>query len=213
MGHQSRFVPQPPNLELKPINAHVQRIQRERRAHTMAPISRISGPIATPRGKMFATATAPSENQPNPVSKVRFEEPEEDPGPLIVKVRYNPQAGGVPSEDAIRKVIGHQLFDRRARKDPIIVDFLQPNRPAQIQQNPPLSNSINTRPSRLFPRTPHPSQRSLTPQPDHFVPIPKPLIHQSRAPPAHRTQLTRRKKSPIRTIHREQPKGFFFSYY
>lgn len=201
LQHQSRFIPQPPNLELKPIDVRVHQIQRERRAHTMAPISRISGPISTPRGKMFATAAAPVENQPNPYSKIPYEHPDEDHGPIIVKVRYNPQAGGVPSEDAIRKAIGHQIFDRRARKDPIIVNFLQQN---------PLSNSITTQPSRFFPPTPHPSHRPLPRKIDHLVQIPKPFINQSRVPPAHRTQLTRRKRSPIRT-HRDQPKGFFFA--
>ena len=197
LQHQSRFIPQPPNLELKPINANVYRIQRERRAHTVAPISRISGPISTPRGKMFATAAAPAENQPYP---------NEHHGPIIIKVRYDPQAGGVPSEDAIRKAIGHQIFDRRARKDPIIVNFLQPNRQPQIQQSP-LPNSITTQPSRFFPPTPHPSRRPLPRKIDHLVQIPKPFINESRALPVHRAQLIRRKRSPIRT-YRDQPKGF-----
>ena len=175
------------------------RIQKERRAHTVAPISRISGPLPTLKAQMFATTTAPSENPANQSSKIVHEHLDDVEAPIVVKVRYDPQAGGKPSEDAIRKAIGQQIFDRRARKDPIIVNFFQPNIPFQIPtrlQPNPLPTSVTSRTSRFT--------RPLHHRNDHLVQTPQPSINQSRAPPLRKTRFAH----PIRT-QRVQAKGFF----
>lgn len=208
-----RSIFQQPNLATRPtrcvmplINSRLHRalpdrIQKERRAHTMAPISRISGPIPTLKANMFATTIVPSDNQIDPSSKIDYENLDDGNAPIVVKVRYDPQSGGKPSEDAVRHAIGQQLFDRRGRKDPIIVNFVPPNIPIQmpnrIQQNP-LPTTAISQTSRFAPPLPHPSVRPLRHKNDHSVQTAQPFINQSRALPLRKTRLAHQNRNPTR---------------
>ena len=97
-------------------------VRRERRAHTMAPLSRISGPSLTPKAKMFATPFVPAKLPRS------HRELTDDDTPIIVKVRYHADAGGPPSELVVRQAIDDQLqqqrWNRRRKHEPLVVTFL-----------------------------------------------------------------------------------------
>jgi len=154
-------------------------IQRERRAHTMAPMSRITGPSLLVTGNLFASTIAPSDartintSQPaqensNTINYGDIEndneddddddeeegededeedEEEEDDGPIIVKVRYDPTAGGPPPEDLIRQAVDNQLKAKSNSKqtaEPIVLNFLDkvqiPNDKAIVTSRQPVLN-------------------------------------------------------------------------
>ena len=172
------------------------RIQRERRSHTMAPLARISGPSSTPQAKMFATITAPTDKP----TKKSHHSIDED-APIIVKVRYDPQAGGRPTDDAVRKAINQQIFDQKPRKEPIVLNFFeQRNAHSHIRQHP-LPTRITLPSSRTFPSVPHPFLRNRS---THVVQSAKPSHTQSIQIP----RLSNRHRNPTRTS-RVPPTGFF----
>jgi hypothetical protein len=119
----------------------------------------------------------------------------DDDAPIIVKVRYNPEAGTLPSEDAIRQAVDNQLnqrSDKKSKKEPIIVNFLgkniQPQLPIRPQQ--PVFNQsqlpIQQRPSlqTLIPS----QQKQQIHQRNPSLPqiAPKPSRTSSSIPPVHR---------------------------
>ncbi len=180
-------------------------IQRERKAHTMAPSTRILGPSSNLGSNMFASTSAPSDAQMMKSSHVtqatsntklnsysqsvsemadavgdnhKEEEEEEDynyddddddddDAPIIVKVRYDPDAGGPPSEDIIRQAVDKQLKQQSGPKmtnDPIVLNFLK--RPTQ-----PQVSSILVRPQQpVFNRPTAPIPQLIT-RPRLRVPI------------------------------------------
>jgi hypothetical protein len=133
------------------------RIQRERRAHTMAPLTRISGPSSSPKAKMFASIIAPSDSQAVKSTRPAREKSktksashrkpavavndDDDNAPIIVKVQYDPTTGVRPSEDAVQRAIAAQLKQRsneRSNKDPIVINpagqIIQPRMPIRPPQ-------------------------------------------------------------------------------
>jgi len=180
-------------------------IQKERRAHTMAPLAHISGPSSTPQAKMFATPAAPSDNTANRSQQFsRISRGRSDMGtidedaPIIVKVRYDPQTGGRPTEDAVRKALNQQRFDQKMRTEPIVLNFFeQKNAHPQIRQNP-LSTRITLPSSRPLPSVSHPFLRNRS---AHPVRTSNSFVNQ---PP----QLSNRYKNSTRT-GRVHPTGFF----
>ncbi|CAF1614029.1 unnamed protein product [Rotaria magnacalcarata] len=143
-------------------------IQRERKAHTMAPLTRISGPSSSVKASMFANTTAPSDSQAmkssiltqttaSTVADSHFqpavetndnvtddnyendEDDDDDEAPIIVTVRYDPEAGAPPPEDAIRQAVNNKLkgqSDKKKTHDPIIFDFINHGARPQISQQP-----------------------------------------------------------------------------
>ena len=134
------------------------RIRHERRAHTMAPLSRISGPSSTPKARMFATPFVPAKLPRS------HRELTDDDTPIVVKVRYHADAGGPPSEHVVRQAIDEQFhrqrWNRRRKHEPLIVNFLGPaaSKPVELAHR---SRSISCK------------------QP--FQQPPKPVIHQQRS--------------------------------
>ena len=214
-------------------------IQKERRAHTMAPSSRILGPCSMPAANMFASVVAPSDAQmmksvnskkaeilpemshSSPLTTVSTHvsnqtqdtcedtdatgedfdnDAEEDNAPIIVKVRYDPDAGGPPPEDFIRQTLNNQWngnSGQKINKDPIVLDFSgnqtlpnglakipmrpqQPmfNRPAlanpQTLQKIPYNNMIH------FNQRPQLGQRTNIRQTPSIAKYPQPLSEQQR---------------------------------
>jgi hypothetical protein len=63
------------------------------------------------------------------------EEEDDDDTPLIVKVQYDPDAGGPPSEDAIRQALDNKLKGQsrpRNANEPIVLNFLNHSTQTQI---------------------------------------------------------------------------------
>ena len=177
-----------PLINSRPSGTLHDRIQRERRAHTMAPLARISGPSSTPKANLFATITAP--DQSNRLTS-DIERTNDDDTPIIVKVRYDARTGVLPSDDAIRKAIRHQISDRNRKKDPIIVDFSKPNKETKLLK--PIPHRVSLQPSSTFPsvsRPPQSFQRYLKNPP---VQAPKPTINRQ-----------------IRSISSSRAQGSFF---
>ena len=131
----------------------------------MAPLTRISGPSVPPQSKLFASLIAPSDTRilsKTPV-KHRVEQIDDDEDtPIFVKVRYNPEVGGMPSEEAVRRAIDQQLqqSNRRRREEPIIVNFLEQTKIPQVQRHFPPVRSFQQ-----FRTVPH-----LPPQPVIYRP-------------------------------------------
>ena len=155
------------------INSHsletaLDRIGRERRSHTMAPSTRILRPSSTLKAKLFASATAPIDSK-REISVRDDQHRENDDAPIIVKVRYDPNAGDRPSKDLVRLAIDRKLAqqsDRRINQESIVIDFLGqhvhlprtksgPVSIKQQQHNQPYRADL---PSRRVPRLPQPSQ-------------------------------------------------------
>ncbi|CAF4562926.1 unnamed protein product, partial [Rotaria socialis] len=146
-------------------------VQRERKAHTMAPLTRISGPSSSVKASMFANITAPSDSQAmkssiltqatastvadshvqsvvetngnvtddNYENEEEEEDDDDDEDPIIVTVRYDPEAGALPPEDAIRQAVNNKLkgqSDKKKINDPIIFDFINHGARPQISQQP-----------------------------------------------------------------------------
>ena len=150
------------------------RIHRERRAHTIAPLRRIAGPSCTPQAKMFATPFAPVHLL---AVQSSLELTDDDERPLIVKVRYDADAGARPSERAVRQAIDEQLQEQqqqranqRMKHEPLIVNFL--GQPAEVANR---SRSILYK--HRFPRPP------------------KPVLHQRFFPQRTRPSLCRSQSS------------------
>lgn len=138
------------------FNDHIRR--EERRAHTMAPLSRISGSSSTPKAKMFAIPFVPAKL---PRSHLDLTD---DDTPIIVKVRYHADAGAPPSEHVVRQAIDEQFqqqrWNRRRKHQPLIVSFLGQTTPKPVDSA-------------------HRSRSISCKQPFH--PPPKPVIHQQRS--------------------------------
>ncbi|CAF0735294.1 unnamed protein product [Rotaria sp. Silwood1] len=139
-------------------------IRRERKAHTVAPLTRISGPISSVKSNMFATIAAPIDSQtmkqssltqtipnetmnyyPQPGMEMNnfmnggYAQEEDDNAPIIVKVRYDPEAGGLPSEEAIRQMVNNRLRDQSNNNfmnDPIVLNFTNNTISSTIPQGP-----------------------------------------------------------------------------
>jgi hypothetical protein len=154
-----------PLINSRPCGTLHDRIQRERRAHTMAPLARISGPSSTPKANLFATITAPvqSHRLSPEFSKISYGKSDiertDDDTPIFVKVRYDPRMGVVPSDDAVRKAISHHISDRNRRRDPIIVDFSKPNKQTKLLK--PIPHRVSFQLSSTVPSVSHPPQSFL----------------------------------------------------
>ncbi|UJR13524.1 hypothetical protein I4U23_000538 [Adineta vaga] len=200
-----RSVPLPSSYSV--TNIH-DRIQRERKAHTMPPLAHIVGPSTSPKAKLFASIVAPVDTQAGKstivtqdvvstrtsiCSKRSEVEMTDDDATVIVKVRYDPESGGPPSEDTVRQAIDNQLIQRSGlnkKKEPIVVNFigqnLQPNLPIRphqptfnrqilpFQQRPSLRIPIQSQPSQIQ-QNPFPLPRPT--QPTTIFPLPPPVNH------------------------------------
>jgi len=138
------------------------RIQKERRAHTMAPLPRILGPSTVPKSKLFASIVAPTDAQAIKPSQSTPEIPKITPlshptpdverndsnTPVIVKVIYDPTAGAPPTEDTVLRAIDNQLisrFNKNNKKHPIILNLLEQNIQSKFpnrSQQPVFNRSI-----------------------------------------------------------------------
>ena len=136
----------------------------------MAPSTRILGPSSTLKAKLFASAAAPID--PKREINARDDHPRDsDDAPIIVKVRYDPNAGGLPSEDLVRLAIDRKLAqqsDKRIKQEPIVIHFLgQKGHPPKIPSVPmPTKQQQHNHPS----RTDLPAQRS-TNHPSLRIPL------------------------------------------
>jgi hypothetical protein len=167
----------------------------------MAPLTRISGPSATPKAKMFASIITPlaaqafkSEHVEHEFSNTKsiyniksdIEMTTDDDTPIVVTVQYDPVTGLRPSEAAVRQALDRQLSQRTTpinKNEPIIVNFLkqniQPQLPIRLQQQQrpsiriPIHNQHQHNPF-LPPRVPQPS-RTLPSQP-LVQRLPNPLL-------------------------------------
>jgi hypothetical protein len=184
------------------------RIQRERRAHTMAPLTRISRPNSSLQAKLFATTTVPIDNPLNK-SQISYEKSDiemtDDDTPIIVKVRYDSQAGVLPTEAAIRQAIDHQIFDRRKEKDPIVLNFFGQNKQSQLSK--PFPTRVALQSSCSISHPPNSFLRHKKTQP---VQPPKPIINR------RQNQSLQIPRLPNRNIisawtNEVYPTGFFFS--
>jgi hypothetical protein len=201
------------------------RIQKERKAHTMPPLPRISGPSSTPRAKLFASIIAPytaeafkSDHQTQDTSisypKSDIEMTTDDDTPIIVTVQYDPETGGRPSEVAIRQAVEHQLNQRSNpinKKDPVVLNFLKPPIQPQLpirfsQQQQVVYQPIPQRPSL---RIATPTVQQL----NSFLPstVPQPSRALSSLPFVHRPPHSflqngniRPKQAPKPFINRQQ---------
>jgi hypothetical protein len=183
-------------------------IQKERRAHTMAPLTRISGPSSTPQANLFETITAPVKSQiSNGKSDIEITD---DDTPIIVKVRYDPKAGVLPTEDAIHQAISHQIFDRKKRKDPIVVDFFEQNKQSQLSK--PFSNRVALQPSSTFPSISRPPHPFLRHRKSHPTEAPKPVINRQQNRSRQIPRLPNRNISSAWT-NGVYPKGLFLCVY
>ncbi|CAF1479164.1 unnamed protein product [Rotaria sp. Silwood1] len=139
------------------------RIGKERRSHTMAPLSRILGPCATPKAKLFATTIAPTDAQTIKSNQIKqddisdiqsiyntksdvdfinnyYDDDDEGP-PIIVKVQYDPQNDPPPDEDFIRQAVNDQLDqlpNNINHQEPIVFNFIgrniKPDLSVRVQQ-------------------------------------------------------------------------------
>jgi len=152
--NQDRYVPPPVNIS---TSVSRDRIQLERRAHTMAPLTRITGPISTPRAKMFASIPAPAAGYSQYDREII-----DDDSPIVIKVRYDPRTDVRPSEQFVRAALDQQIRNHKLKQQPIIMNYSRENFSTQI------------------PKTiPHPRVARQTAQP--FLqpkPIPRPVIKQ-----------------------------------
>jgi hypothetical protein len=169
------------------------RIQKERRAHTMAPLPRILGPSTVPKSKLFANIVAPTDAQAiKPTTKIPKITPISHPTPdvemsddnttVIIKVIYDPAAGAPPSEDTVLRAIDNRLISRsnkNNKKHPIILNLLEQNIQSKL---PNLQQSSSVRISSYSSHQNHfPS--SKTSQPSRpFPPLP-PKRHASHFTP------------------------------
>ena len=149
-------------------------VRRERKAHTMAPSTRILKPNSTIKANMFANIAAPSGSQTSKSSHLtrtlsnnvlNFDsqsavrvnddcndsieqhngDDNDDDAPIIVKVRYDPETGAPPSEDAIRQAVNNKLsgpFGQKLTSDPIVLDFINHPIRAEIPQVPVRSEQL-----------------------------------------------------------------------
>lgn len=115
----------------------------------------------------------------------------DDDATVIVRVRYDPETGAPPSEEAVREAVNNQLMQRigpNRKKDPIIVDFMRQNIPPNMPMRPqqPMFNRsvqpFQQRPSLRIPiapqqlrlqRNPSPLLRPI--RPPHFMPSGPPV--------------------------------------
>ncbi|CAF3168666.1 unnamed protein product [Rotaria sp. Silwood2] len=130
------------------------RIHKERRSHTMAPLSRILGPSSTPKAKLFASIIAPTDAQAIKSSQLTEDlsniesiyhsktdiDMTDDDIPIIVKVEYDPETG-YPNEDIIRQAVNNrlnQLSNNINHQQPIVFNFrgpsIKPNVSVRVQQ-------------------------------------------------------------------------------
>ncbi|CAF0898023.1 unnamed protein product [Adineta ricciae] len=190
------LIPLPSSLSAG--NVH-DRMQSERRSHTMAPFARITGPSSSPRAKLFASATAPMDVHVPQSSAVTTQgtistrtsicsrrsdaDMTDDDATVIVRVRYDPDIAPPPSEEAVREAVNNQLMQRTGpnkKKDPIIVDFMRQN----IQPNIPVRP-----PQPIFNRSVQPFQQRpslripIAPQQLRLQRNPFPLPRPTRPPP------------------------------
>jgi len=187
------------------LNSLYDRIQRERKAHTIAPLARISGPSSSPQAKMFATINPPTDNQINrsnhsQISNQKSDiEMTDDNTPIIVKVRYDPQTGVRPSEDAVRKALDNQIFDRKTEKNPIVLHFFGQNSQLQLsnrmQQNS-FPSGIPLQSSRTSLSMPHPFLYDKNIRP---VQPPKPFINHQKIQSLQIRRLPNRNISSLST--------------
>ncbi|CAF1610360.1 unnamed protein product [Adineta ricciae] len=179
-------------------NVH-DRMQSERRSHTMAPLTRIAGPSSSPRAKLFASATAPMDMHVPQSSAVTTQgiistrtsvcsrgsdvDTIDDDATVIVRVRYDPDIAPPPSEEAVREAINNQLMQRTGpnrKKEPIIIDFMRQNIQPNIPVRPP-QPSFNRS---VLPFQQRPSLRiPIAPQQLRLQQNPFPLPRPTRAPP------------------------------
>ncbi|CAF2335899.1 unnamed protein product [Rotaria sp. Silwood2] len=187
--NQNRLLSRQTSLELKPNTDNISpqgstslansysagdlydSIRRERKAHTMAPSTRISGPISAVKSNMFAKIAAPIDSQAmksssltQPISNETlnfYSQPgvemngvvndgygpdEDDNAPIIVKVRYDPETGEPPSEEAIRQMINNRLQGQpngNFNNDPIVLNFTDNTIRSSTSQE-------STRPEQLY---------------------------------------------------------------
>jgi hypothetical protein len=197
------------------MNGH---IQRERRAHTTAPLTRILGPIPTPKANMFASIVAPSDNRTvkssyvrpempittvNPYSKPAVEmldvtddnhddDDDDDDAPIIVKVRYDAETGVLPSEEAIRQVVDDQLRAQSGQKktnDPIVLNYFDRTLQPQILRMPV-----------------RPQQQQLLNRPalSFSQPTNRPFFRASGSPQQHNLQLIQREQYQQQILQQQQ---------
>ncbi|CAF1022037.1 unnamed protein product [Adineta steineri] len=161
------------------------RIQKERKAHTMPPLPRIVGPSTSPKAKLFASIVAPVDAQAikisdlmrkvskttTTISSQRSEvDITDDDSTVIVKVRYDPSNGAPPSEEAVREAINNQLVQRshtHGKKEPIVVNFSRQNIQSQFpirQLQAPINRPIFSFQQRPPVQIPAHLQQQLQPQ-------------------------------------------------
>jgi len=167
----------------------------------MAPLAKISGPSSTPQAKLFASTYAPVDKQTNKLNPLKQEiskkhqkfdiEMTDDDAPIIVKIRYDPRNGVLPSEDAVKKAINNNIFDKKTKNNPIIVNFFEQN----IQRRLPSPSQLPLQPSRTLPSIPH--NKNIRP-----VQAPKPLINRQKY------QFLNLPKLPNRNISSASTKEF-----
>jgi hypothetical protein len=183
----------------------------------MAPLLQISGPSSTPQAKLFASIPAPIDNYTNKLNhptekmlKNSFQKPDiertEADTPVIVKVRYDPQTGVLPSEDAVRKAIDKNIFHNKIKNNPIVIDFSGQNIQSQLPNHFP--SRIPPKPSRTFPSAPHPFLHKKN---THSEQAPKPFIKKQEIQSRKIPQLPKRKINSSR-INKSNSKGFSLSF-
>ncbi|CAF0773843.1 unnamed protein product [Rotaria sordida] len=170
-------------------------IRRERKAHTMAPLTRISGPISSVKSNMFANIAAPNIAPPMKSSSLTqivpnnaygfYSQPGiemngavdnrygggDDNAPIIVKVRYDPATGGPPPEATIRQLINNRLqthSNKNFASEPIILNFSDDNINSLVPQGPTRPQQLysNQRVGSVSPSTRHPHLQISTPTPE-----------------------------------------------
>lgn len=165
------------------------RIQRERKAHTMAPAARISGPHATLQSKLFANINAPIDNLTQQITKSDVVMADDD-APIIVKVRYDPLTGVKPSEEAVRKAIDNQMLNNISSKEPIVMNFVGQNIQPQVLKS--FSFGKSPQPSYNFPPKPSSFLHNTNIRPEQLR---KPSVNHQSIQPLKVPQL------PNRNIH------------
>ncbi|CAF4068333.1 unnamed protein product [Rotaria sordida] len=122
------------------------RIKKERKSHTMPPLSKILGPCSTPKAKLFASIIAPTDAQAIKANQLAQNlsninsiydsksdrETIDDDTPIFVHVQYDPQTSSRPDQNIIRQTLNNQLFNQINKQEAIILNFLGPNIKANL---------------------------------------------------------------------------------
>jgi hypothetical protein len=181
----------------------------------MAPLAKISGPSSTPQAKLFASTYAPVDKQTNKLNPLtqkisknyqKFDiEMTDDDAPIIVKIRYDPRNGVLPSGDAVKKAINNNIFDKKTKNDPITVNFFEQNN----QRRLPNPSQLPLQPSRTFHSIPHPPHPFIHNKNIRPVQAPKPLINRQKYQFLNLPQLPNRNISSASTKELNRT-GFVF---